>query len=98
MISAYSKSLSYRRQFYKHCLDSFIPVSKNGNSAFLKSNRNNVYLGVQRNALNDCDGCLLKSAILYKETTNHIRKFVGNREVFDIITDNNGSSVITLLS
>ena len=94
VISTHSKSHAYRREFYAHCLDSFIPVSENGSDVFLKKNHVNVYLGVKRDSQNDCDGCLLKSAILYRDTKKPIRKFVGNREVFDIVTNDNGNPVI----
>ena len=96
VISAYSKSHSYRRQFYMHCLDSYIPISTKGNRTFLKSHRDSVYLGVNRSAQNDCDGCLLRTPIHYRYSRNRIRKFVGNREVYDIITDENGISLFVL--
>lgn len=95
MIASYSQMNSYRQEFYESCFDSFVPLSEDGSKAFLKKNRNNVYLGVRRDKNGDCEGCSLKSPIHMSTDWRRIRKFVGNREVFDIITNENGSHVIS---
>ena len=91
-----SKLHTYRRDFYYHCFDSFVPLSDNGSKPFLNNNHNNVYLGVKRNTQGDCEGCALKKPIHMNNTWKRIRKFVGNREVFDIITNDNRILILFL--
>lgn len=90
VISFYSNSETYRRDYYANCFDSLVPLSDNGSEAFLEKNRDNVYLGVKHNAQGDCDGCPRKKPIRFRTIDRRIRKFVGNREVYDINTRNHG--------
>ena len=96
VIANSSKLHTYRRDFYYHCFDSFVPLSDNGSKPFLNNNHNNVYLGVKRNTQGDCEGCALKKPIHMNNTWKRIRKFVGNREVFDIITNDNRILILFL--
>ena len=88
VISYYSQSETYRKEFYENCFDSLVPLSENGSAAFLLKNHNNVYLGVKRTAEGVCEGCMRKRSIRYKQRDRQIRMFIGNQEVDDFITDN----------
>ena len=89
-----AKSQTYRRKYYESCFDSLVPISTN---ATLRSqNFNNVFLGVKRDKQGDCEGCPLKTPVRYNVVGRHIRKFVGNTEVFDIVTNKNGSHVTVI--
>ena len=95
-IANYSLSLPSHRSFYDHCFDSFVPLSGNGSRAFLNKSRKNVFLGVERSDRGDCEGCPLRNPIRMSREWKRIRKFVGNREVFDIVTNENGSLLRSL--
>ena len=95
-IANYSLSLPSHRSFYDHCFDSFVPLSGNGSRAFLNKSRRNVFLGVERSDRGDCEGCPLRNPIRMSRKWKRIRKFVGNREVFDIVTNENGSLLRSL--
>lgn len=88
VISYYSQSETFRKEFYENCFDSLVPLSENGSAAFLLKNHNNVYLGVKRTAEGVCEGCMRKRSIRYKQRDRQIRMFIGNQEVDDFITDN----------
>ena len=88
VISYYSQSETYRKEFYENCFDSLVPLSENGSAAFLLKNHNNVYLGVKRTAEGVCEGCMRKRSIRYKQRDRQIRMFIGNQEVDDFVTDN----------
>lgn len=88
VISYYSQSETYRKEFYENCFDSLVPLSENGSAAFLLKNHNNVYLGVKRTAKGVCEGCMRKRSIRYKQRDRQIRMFIGNQEVDDFVTDN----------
>lgn len=92
----YSLSLPSHRNFYDHCFDSFVPLSNNGSRAFLNKSRGNVFLGVERSDRGDCEGCPLRNPVRMSRKWKRIRKFVGNREVSDIVTNENGSLLLTL--
>jgi hypothetical protein len=90
-IANVSKRNTYRQQFYEHCFDSFAPLSKKEQETPLKKYMNNVYLGVKRNKQGDCEGCSRKTPVQFSNSTRPIRKFVGNHEVFNITTNENGN-------
>ena len=90
-IANFSKRNTYRQQFYEHCFDSFAPLSKEEQETPLKKYMNNVYLGVKRNKQGDCEGCSRKTRVQFSNSTRPIRKFVGNHEVFNITTNENGN-------
>ena len=90
-IANVSKRNTYRQQFYEHCFDSFAPLSKKEQEMPLKKYMNNVYLGVKRNKQGDCEGCSRKTPVQFSNSTRPIRKFVGNHEVFNITTNENGN-------
>ena len=96
VISYYSQSETYRKEFYENWFDSMVPLSENGSAAFLLKSHNNVYLGVKRTAKSVCEGCLRKRPIRYKKRDRQIRKFIGNQEVDDIVTES--SSILVFFS
>ena len=90
VIASLSKSETYRKEYYASCFNSLVPLSENGSEALLTKSHDNVYLGVKRDAYGDCEGCPLEKPIHYESNSKPIRKFVGNREVFNIVTNTNG--------
>ena len=75
------------RNYYLHCFDSLTPISQVQNHSVLNKYHDYVYLGVHRYSNGDCEGCPLNKSIHYDLRNTQIRKFVGNREVFNIITN-----------
>ena len=86
-ISKYANIDTYGRDYYLHYFDSLTPVSQLQNHSVLNNYHDYVYLGVHRYSNGDCEGCPLNYPIHYGLRNTQIRKFVGNREVFNIITN-----------
>ena len=98
VIASLSQFQSFRKEYYANCFKSLIPLSENGSQILLTKSHDNVYLGVRRNAKGDCEGCPLAKPIRYSNNRKPIRKFVGNREVFNTMTKKNGVSLFSLSS
>ena len=88
-IADLAQSHIYRREYYQHCFDSLVPLYKR-TKAQRYMYANNVFLGVRRDSQGSCPGCRLKKPFHYNTNMKQIRKFVGNREVFNIVTNING--------
>ena len=89
VIEQFSTGHQNLRNYYKGYFNSLVPLSDDDDSHSVKVNHRNLYIGVKRDAHGNCDGCPLKKSFHYAESGKQIRKFVGNREVFDIITHEN---------
>lgn len=97
-ISTIAARFPYRADFYANYLTTNTEEKRKGNNVpvysippqVLKRQKEGIMAGVSISSKGECDGCKRKNPIMIPDTGKHIRKFIGNTEVFNIFTNGNG--------
>ena len=104
-ISTIAARFPYRADFYSNYLATNTEERRKGRNVpvysippqVLKRQKEGIMAGVSISSKGECDGCKRKNPIVIPDTGKHIRKFIGNTEVFNIFTNGNGDVFLHFL-
>ena len=104
-ISTIAARFPYRADFYANYLTTNTEEKRKGSNVpvysippqVLKRQKEGIMAGVSISSKGECDGCKRKNPIMIPDTGKHIRKFIGNTEVFNIFTNGNGDIFLHFL-